>query len=195
MKFTAITIATSIACASAFLPSTKISQVSEAEYILSLFGGFRIYLRWSNFILLSQGCTELNGHALGGYDPSKYAPKSEPVSFASGIPGFSGFGHATGASPAPAAPAPSPASYSSTGIPGFSGFGHATGSMGGNPSIAFSSYVKPAVPAPAPVPPKPVFSGFGHFNGQMGGNPAIPKANPIAAKKPAATSGSYLGSL
>jgi hypothetical protein len=138
----------------------------------------------------------LNGHALGGYDPNKNAAaKPAPVSFSSGVPGFSGFGHATGESPAPAAPVPSATSYSSTGIPGFSGFGHATGSMGGNPSLAFSSYVKPAVPVPDQAPLKPAFSGFGHFNGQMGGNPAIPKATPIAAKKPASTNGGYLGQL
>lgn len=103
--------------------------------------------------LFQQPNTALQGHALAGYRPGKDAPSPVPAPApAGGVPGFSGFGHATGAAPA-AAPA------ASTGVPGFSGFGHAAGA---------------STPAAAPAaPPAPVFSGFGHATGPMGGNPSI----------------------
>ena len=92
-----------------------------------------------------QSNTALHGHALAGYRPGKDTPVPVPTP-ASGVPGFSGFGHAAGDAP-------------STGVPGFSGFGHAADA---------------AAPAAAPAaPPAPVFSGFGHATGPMGGNPSI----------------------
>ena len=101
--------------------------------------------------LFRQPNTALQGHALAGYRPGKDAPAPVPVPApapAGGVPGFSGFGHATGGAPA-----------ASTGVRGFSGFGHATGA---------------STPAPAPAaPPAPVFSGFGHATGPMGGNPSL----------------------
>ena len=135
--------------------------------------------------------TALQGHALGGYKP--VAPAAAPST--GGIPGFSGFGHATGQATQAAAPVPTPVAKAE---PVFSGFGHATGQMGGNPSLIGKSYVSasPAAAAPAPAAAGPVFSGFGHATGQMGGNPSImAAAASVSAKKTPASSASYLSSL
>jgi hypothetical protein len=87
--------------------------------------------------------------------------------FTSGsIPGFSGFGHATG---------------TMGGNPPLVG-------------AAFAKAATPVTAAPA-APAAPVFSGFGHATGQMGGIPAIPKGTTIAPKRGAALSGGYLGSV
>ncbi len=137
--------------------------------------------------------TALQGHVLAGYKP--IAPAAAPAGSTGGIPGFSGFGHATGQATAAATPAPAPVVKAE---PIFSGFGHATGQMGGNLSLIGKSYVSPspAVAAPAPAPAGPVFSGFGHATGQMGGNPSIMAAASSApAKKAPASSASYLSSL
>ncbi|KAI2495521.1 hypothetical protein MHU86_19017 [Fragilaria crotonensis] len=101
MKFTATLVVASATAVSAFAPSATFVRSS----------------------------TTLNGHFLSGYKPVAAVPPPPPAS--SGVPGFSGFGHATGdATPAAAAPpAVKPAE------PLFSGFGHATGPMGGSPNI------------------------------------------------------------
>ncbi len=114
----------------------------------------------------------MNGHFLGGYKPVA-AVDVPPPAAATGVPGFSGFGHVTGEVAAAAAAAPVAAE------PIFSGFGHATGPMGGSSSLMGKSTVSAPVVAAAPT--APVFSGFGHATG----------ATPAAAK----TSTSYLASL
>ena len=81
--------------------------------------------------------TALQGHVLAGYKP--IAPAAAPST--GGIPGFSGFGHATGQATAAATPAPAPVVKAE---PIFSGFGHATGQMGGNPSIMSAAAAAPA---------------------------------------------------
>jgi hypothetical protein len=116
-----------------------------------------------------QSTTSLNGHFLGGYKPVA-AVDVPPPAAATGVPGFSGFGHVTGqvADAAPVAAEPI-----------FSGFGHATGPMGGSSSLMGKSTV--SAPVVAATPAAPVFSGFGHATGAV----------QVAAK----TSTSYLASL